>query len=62
MGDADETGSMEHQSLSAEIADWEHPSAEQFFPLKDGGFQDLILDVPEPQRAQLIQVLYLIQM
>ena len=43
--------------VSGEIADWEHLSAEQFFPLEDGGFQDSILDVPEPQRAQLTQVL-----
>ena len=57
MEDADKSGSMEHQSWSGEIADWEHPSAEQFFPLEDGGFQDVILDVPEPQRAQLTQVL-----
>ena len=57
MGDADESSSMEHQSWSAEIADWEHPSAEQFFPLEDGGLQDVILDVLEPQRAQLTQVL-----
>ena len=28
MGDADESGSMEHQSWSAETADWGHPSAE----------------------------------
>ena len=48
---------MEHQSWSGEIAEWEHPSAEQFFPLEDGGFQDVILDVPEPQRAQLTRVL-----
>ena len=59
IGDADGSSSMEHQSWSVEIADWEHPiaSAEQFFPLEDGGFQDVILDVPEPQRAQLTQVL-----
>ena len=51
MEDANESGSTEHQSWSGEIADWEHLSAEQFFPLEDGGFQDLILDVLEPQRA-----------
>ena len=51
MEDANESGSTEHQSWSGEIADWEHLSAEQFFPLEDSGFQDLILDVPEPQRA-----------
>ena len=33
------------------------PCAEQFFPLEDGGFQDLTLDVPESQKAQLTQVL-----
>ena len=46
MEDAEKSGSMEHQSWSGEIAEWE-----------DGGFQDVLLDVPEPQRAQLTQVL-----
>ena len=36
---------MEHECWSGETADWEHLSAEQFFPLEDGGFQDLTLDV-----------------
>ena len=43
--DADESSSMEHECWSGETADWEHLSAEQFFPLEDGGFQDLTLDV-----------------
>ena len=55
--DADESSSMEHEGWSSETADWEHLSAEQFFPLEDGGFQDLTLDVPEYQKAQLTQVL-----
>ena len=55
--DADEYSSMEHEGWSGETADWEHLSAEQFFPLEDGGFQDLTLDVPESQKAQLTQVL-----
>ena len=48
---------MEHEGWSGETADWEHLSAEQFFQLEDGGFQDLTLDVPESQKAQLTQIL-----
>ena len=55
--DADESSHMEHEGWSGKTADWERLSAEQFFPLEDGGFQDLTLDVPEPQKAQLTQVL-----
>ena len=55
--DADESSSMEHEGSSGETADWEHLSAERFFSLLDGGFQDLTLDVPEPQKAQLTQPL-----
>ena len=57
MEDADESGNIELESWSEETTDWEHLSAEQFFPLEDGGFQDFILYIPEPQRAQLTQVL-----
>ena len=38
MEDADEFDSMEYESWWGETADWEHLSAEQFFPLEDGGF------------------------
>ena len=57
MEDADEFDSMEHESWWGETADWEHLSDQQFFLLEDGGFQDLILDVSEPHRVQLTQVL-----
>ena len=48
-----ESSTGEHESWPEETSDWEHINAEQFFPLvENSGSQDLILDVPEPQRGQ----------
>ena len=53
-----ESSSGEHESWSEETSDWGHISAEQFFPLVENkGLQELMLDVPEPQRGQLTKVL-----
>ena len=55
--DADKFSSAEHGGWSGKTADWEHLSAKQFFPLEDGSFQEIMLAVLEPQKAQLTQVL-----
>ena len=53
-----ESSSGEHESWSEEMSDWGHISAEQFFPLVENeGLQDMMLDIPEPQRGQLAKVL-----
>ena len=48
---------LEHERWSGETAEWGQLDAEQFFPLENGGSQDLMLDVSEPQKSQLKQVL-----
>ena len=53
-----ESSTGEHESWPEETSDWGHINAEQFFPLvENSGSQDLMLDVPEPQRGQLTKVL-----
>ena len=52
-----ESRTGEHESWPEETSDWWHINAERFFPLmENSGSQDLILDVPEPQRGQLTKV------
>ena len=53
-----ESSSGEHESWSEETSDCGHISAKQFFPLVENeGLQDMMLDVPKPQRGQLAKVL-----
>ena len=45
---------LKQEGLSEERADWVQLGAEPFFPLGDGGVQDLTLDVSEPQEKVLL--------
>ena len=48
-----ESSSGEHESWSEETSDWGHINPEQFFPLVENEkLQDMMLDLPEPQRGQ----------
>ena len=49
-----ESSTGEHESWPEETSDWGHINAEQFSLLVENDvLQDLMLDVPEPQRVQL---------